>query len=352
MKLFSCQVCSNTLYFENRICGQCGSTLGYDPEREALLSLEGEGRDFRAFDCSGRRFLCANAAHDTCNWLVPEGSDHGFCLACRHNGTVPDLSIAGNLQGWRELEIAKHRLFYSLLRWHLPLRTRAEDARRGLTFDFLADTPVGRVMTGHENGLVTIALAEADDIERERRRLEMGEPYRTLLGHFRHEVGHHFWDLLVRDGGQLSPFRNLFGDERAEYVAALQRYYHDGPPPDWQQRYVSAYAAAHPWEDFAETWAHHLHIVDTLEMAGHFGIRVQPAADKSGGLSTRIEFDPYTTPDFKRIVDAWLPFVFAMNSVSRAMGARDMYPFILAAPVIEKLTFIHELVQRSSQCLQ
>ena len=95
-------------------------------------------------------------------------------------------------------------------------------------------------MTGHENGIITIALAEADGFERERRRLEMGEPYCTLLGHFRHEVGHHFWDLLVRDGGQLQACRALFGDDSEDYQAALQRHYRDGPVPDWQQRYVSA----------------------------------------------------------------------------------------------------------------
>lgn len=214
-----------------------------------------------------------------------------------------------------------------------------------MIFNFLADTHSANVMTGHDDGLITIALAEADEIERERRRLAMGEPYRTLLGHFRHEVGHHFWDLLVRDGGHLPAYRALFGDDSQDYEAALQRHYQNGAPADWQERYVSAYATVHPWEDFAETWAHYLHIVDTLEMAGNFGIQVKPAADRSGNLSARIDFDPYKVQDFLRIVNAWLPFVFAMNSVSRAIGARDMYPFILAPPVIEKLAFIHGLVQ-------
>ncbi len=346
MKIFTCQSCGNVLYFENRRCGRCGHRLGYAPQRQMLLALEEDGGGFRAISGGARRFLCTNAALDACNWLVPEGSTDGYCLACRHNGTVPDLSTPQNLQGWRELEAAKHRLFYSLLRWHLPLRTRAEDPRHGLVFNFLADTPAAKIMTGHEDGLITIALAEADDIERERRRLEMGEPYRTLLGHFRHEVGHHFWDLLVRDGGALAACRAVFGDDGEDYQAALQRHYQDGSPSDWQQRYVSAYASVHPWEDFAETWAHYLHIVDTLEMAGNFGIEVRPVADASGALSAHIDFDPYTVPEFERIADAWLPFVFAMNSVSRAIGVRDMYPFILAPPVIEKLTFIHELVQR------
>jgi hypothetical protein len=345
MKLFSCQSCGNILYFENRLCAQCGCRLGYDPARQALLALEEDGSGLRAVAGGARRFLCLNAAQDACNWLVPESMECGYCVACRHNGTVPDLSVAENLRRWRELETAKHRLFYSLLRWSLPLRTRVEDPQHGLIFDFLADTPASKVMTGHENGLVTIALAEADEIERERRRLEMGEPYRTLLGHFRHEVGHHFWDVLVRDGRQLEACRALFGDDSTDYQAALQRHYREGPPQDWTQRYVSAYASVHPWEDFAETWAHYLHIIDTLEMAANFGIEVRPMADKSGTLRTQIDFDPYQIDDFGRVIDAWLPFVFAMNSVNRAIGARDLYPFILAPPVIEKLTFIHRLLQ-------
>jgi hypothetical protein len=160
-------------------------------------------------------------------------------------------------------------------------------------------------MTGHENGIITIALTEADDIERERRRHDMGEPYRTLLGHFRHEIGHHFWDLLVRDGGRLSECRALFGDDSQDYATALRSHYQGSAPADWQQRYVSAYAASHPWEDFAETWAHYLHIIDTLEMAGHFGIKVQPAADKLGSLSAQIDFDPYAVKEFSRVIEAW-----------------------------------------------
>src|ERR1700760_665981 len=269
------------------------------------------------------RCFCTNADRDACNGLIPEGQDGGFCVACRHNGTVPDLSTPSNLVGWRDLEIAKHRLFYSLLRWRLPLRTRSEEPKHGLIFNFLADTLASKVMTGHENGVITIALAEADEIERERRRVEMGEPYRTLLGHFRHEVGHHYWDLLVRDGSELEACRLLFGDDSRDYQLALEQHYRDGPPSDWQERYVSAYASVHPWEDFAETWAHYLHIVDTLEMAANFGIEVHPLADNVGGLSTRIDFDPYAVADFGRVVAAWLPFVFAMNSVSRAIGSHD-----------------------------
>jgi hypothetical protein len=347
VKIFPCPACGNVLYFENTVCGQCGHKLAYDPACATLLALEADESGLGAVGGESRRFLCANSTQSACNWLVPEGKQDSYCTACRHNGTVPDLSVPKNLIDWQELEAAKHRLFYSLLRWQLQLRTRSEDPAHGLIFNFLADTPTARVVTGHDNGVITIALAEADVIERERRRLTMGEPYRTLLGHFRHEVGHYYWDVLVRNGDSLSDFRSLFGDDSEDYQKALERHYHDGAPSNWQQFYVSAYASAHPWEDFAETWAHYLHIVDTLEMAGDFGIEVRPTIGAPEGLSARIDFDPYTIADFKSLVDVWLPFVFAMNSVSRAIGTRDLYPFVLAPAVIEKMSFIHNLVQRA-----
>jgi hypothetical protein len=348
LKLFVCQACNNILYFENRVCGRCGHQLAFLPERQTLSALEPADNGVRALaDIGEGRFFCANAGHDACNWLLDLGQTSGYCRACRHNGTVPNLSDPAQLAGWRDLEIAKHRLFYSLIRWKLPLKTRSEDPDHGLTFNFLADDPNGqtKVMTGHDNGLITIALAEADDIERERRRLEMGEPYRTLLGHFRHEVGHYFWDVLVRDAGQLEACRAVFGDDTISYAEALKRHYDQGPPAEWQQNFVSAYATMHPWEDFAETWSHYLHIVDTLEMASEFGMEVRPPADQIGGLTARLSFDPYIVGDFDRIMQAWLPFTFAMNSVARAMGVRDLYPFILTPVVIGKLGFIHNLLQ-------
>lgn len=347
MKLFVCQACGNVLYFENRLCGRCGHRLAFLPEKELLSAVDPDGPGWRALADQGeRRMLCRNAEFDACNWLTDPGGGNGYCRACRHNGMVPDLSDVAQLAGWRELEVAKHRLFYSLIRWKLPLKTRQEDSAHGLLFNFLADEPDGaKVVTGHDSGLITIALKEADDIERERRRLEMGEPYRTLLGHFRHEVGHYFWDVLVRDNGRLDDCRAAFGDDTLDYGEALQHHYTQGPPPDWQESYVSAYAAAHPWEDFAETWAHYLHIVDTLEMAGEFGMEVRPRVDRSGELTARIRSNPYETDDFEGIVNAWLPFTFATNSVNRAMGLRDLYPFILSPAVIGKLGFVHALVR-------
>jgi hypothetical protein len=356
VKLFVCQACGNVLYFENRACERCGHRVAFRPDMETMSALEPEGEAAEAADVARwttlgdtgpGRMLCRNADYDACNWLTDADDGTGYCRACRHNGTVPDLSDPLQLAGWRDLEAAKHRLFYSLIRWKLPLQTRQDNPAHGLIFNFLADDPASgqKVMTGHDNGLITIALTETDAIERERRRLEMGEPYRTLLGHFRHEVGHYFWDVLVRDGGKLAACRAVFGDDSIDYGQALQRHYAEGAPPDWQQTHVSAYATMHPWEDFAETWAHYLHIVDTLEMGAEFGIQVRPKVDAGGELTARIRFNPYDAADFETIVNAWLPFAFAMNSVNRAMGMRDLYPFILSPAVVAKLGFIHALVR-------
>jgi len=346
MKLFQCQSCAQLVYFENGVCESCSHALGFLPAQTLLSALEPDGANWVALggDPGDRYRFCANAEFGACNWLIPEPSDETLCVACRHNLVIPDISLASNLAHWQKLERAKHRLIYSLLRWGLPLANRTDDPVHGLAFEFLAvapDTP--KVMTGHDNGLITMALAEADDADRERVRLEMGEAYRTLLGHFRHEVGHHYWDLLVRDGGQLDAFRALFGDDAQDYDAALQRHYRQGAPADWRQHFISSYASSHPWEDFAETWAHYLHIVDTLEMGAAFGLRIGSwVAD--GALARPVDFDPYGPGEIQRLVDAWLPLVFAVNSLNRAMGQPDLYPFVLTPGVVRKLGFIHDLV--------
>lgn len=354
MKLFRCQACGQVLYFENSRCERCGRTLGYLPDLDRLSALEPCGGNAAQGDRptawqalaapAGRRLFCANAAYGACNWMVPaRPGGEAFCAACRHNRTVPDLTVAANLPPWRRLQAAQRRLVYSLLRLRLPLANRVEDPAHGLAFDVLADLPGGRpVLTGHEEGVITLALSEADDAERERRRAAMGEPYRTLLGHYRHESAHHYWDLLVRDGGRLDACRAVFGDDRRDYGEALQAHYRNGPPADWQSGFVSAYATAHPWENFAETWAHYLHIVDTLEMASAFGLRVRPKTDVS--LEAEIDLDPYRAGDVRALIAVWLPLTYATNSLNRCMGVADLYPFVLAAPAIAKLGFIHDLV--------
>ena len=352
VKLFDCQCCGQTLYFENTKCESCGHRLGYDPLANDILALERTDEElnqlvWHAADASQSRFrFCANAEYDVCNWLVPADSPDTYCLACRHNKTVPDLSKPENKELWRAMEFAKHRLFYTLLRLKLPLVTRAEDSEEGLVFEFKADeSETVKTMTGHDHGDITINIAEADDAERERRRTSMHEPYRTLLGHFRHEIGHYYWDRLVRDAPALTPYREIFGDETEDYNEALQKHYREGPPADWREHYVSAYATTHSWEDFAETWAHYLHIVDTLETAGAFGIKIRPK-DIAGAdaLATEVDFSPYTADSIQPVVQAWVPLTFAVNSLNRSMGLRDLYPFVLTPTIIEKLGFIHDLV--------
>jgi hypothetical protein len=353
MKLFRCQHCGQVLYFENVQCERCGHRLGYIPPTTTLSALEPDNQDWRALAKQGGSFrFCDNAELGVCNWLVPAGSEDRFCAACRHNQTIPPLDDPDNRAAWAKLEVAKHRLMYTLLRLNLPLETRLESPDHGLAFDFLADMPDAggpKVMTGHDNGLITIALVEADDAEREKRRVSMHEPYRTLLGHFRHEVGHHYWDLLVRDGNRLDDFRALFGDETEDYGAALQRHYEQGAPAGWQDSFVSTYATAHPWEDFAETWAHYLHIVDTLEMAGAFGVRLDPRVSDDPALTVAVDVDPYRAGSVQDLVELWLPLCFALNSLNRSMGLGDAYPFVLSPAVVEKLGFIHSIVHASQQ---
>jgi hypothetical protein len=346
MKLFKCQVCGQLLYFENTRCERCSHRLGFIPQTSTLSALDPQDGNWRALAAAGGTFrFCANAEHDVCNWLVEAAAADKYCLSCRHNRTIPDVGVPDNLLAWRKIEAAKHRLFYTLLRLKLPLDDPPNAPDQALAFDFLAAPPQGpKVMTGHEDGLITIALVEADDVEREKRRTAMHEPYRTLVGHFRHEVGHYFWDRLVRDGGKLDACRAVFGDDRADYGQALQRYYADGAPADWLDNFVTPYATAHPWEDFAETWAHYLHIVDTLEMAGAFGMRIHPRLDQTGEYEARVDFDPYLVRDVGVLIDTWLPLSIALNSLNRTMGQPDIYPFVLSPGAIAKLGFIHDLI--------
>ncbi len=350
MTIFQCQHCGQVLHFENDRCESCSHKLGFLPEEQILTAVEPDGELWRALARPAEQYrFCDNAALSACNWIIPANSSHTLCAACRHNRTIPDLTVQQNMTRWRKLEFAKHRMFYSLLRLKLPLANRIDDPAQGLAFDFLGEAPaVGltKVMTGHEDGVITINIAEADDDEREKLRLAMAESYRTLLGHFRHEIGHYFWGRLVRDGGPLEDFRKLFGDERQDYAQALSAHYAGGPPADWQEHYISQYASSHPWEDFAETWSHYLHIVDTLEMAAAFGVRLQPAASSAAHLNAAIDFDPHEPGDIHRLIHAWVPLAVAVNAIDRCMGEPDLYPFVLTPDVITKLGFINDLVHQ------
>jgi len=350
MKLFTCSACKHVAFFENSLCTRCGHTLAYLADRGVLSALEQatDGADvWVALDPgvgNARYRLCKNyTTYAVCNWAIPEGDAHEFCLACRLNETIPDLSEPTALSSWQGLEIAKRRLVYSLLELGLPLEARQETPEQGLAFAFKSDGQNGeRVLTGHCDGLVTINLKEADSPAREQTRVALGERYRTLLGHFRHESGHYYWDRLVKDKQSLANFRTLFGDEQQDYAEAVKRHY-ESPKQNWLDEYVSAYATMHPWEDWAETWAHYLHMVDTLETAQSFGLALRPQA-VGGATAEAVTTRRVRFEKFEHLIAAWIPLTVALNSLNRSMGLADVYPFVLGSRVIEKLGFVHELI--------
>jgi hypothetical protein len=379
--------CGRPVFFRNSACTACGSALGYVAERGRVLSIDAGpvpglwmvARETAAARASpgpaavipARRLYarCSNFHTSAgCNWLValestcaagdptPASPAPMLCRACRLNRTIPDLGDPVAAELWRRMELARRRLISQLISIGLPVASRVpaanEDPQRGLMFDVLRPRPGGPpVMTGHAHGLITLNLDEADDPTRERTRAEMHEPYRTLLGHFRHEVGHYYWDRLVMGTPWIDGVRQLFGDERADYAAALQRHYAQGPAPDWAMRHVSSYASTHPWEDWAETWAHYLHMLDTLDTALSFGL---DASD------VEFDADPFTKHDLWRpddpgaaeflgFVNGWVELTGVLNELSRSMGQPDYYPFVLPRPVVAKLQFVHLVVRGAAE---
>jgi hypothetical protein len=360
MKIFTCSACKHVAFFENSQCIRCGHTLAFLSDRGVLSALEprttdaGTGEDaaplYVGLDRSakGARYrLCKNyTTHAVCNWAIPECDPNEYCLACQLNETIPDLSEPMVFESWQRLEIAKRRLMFTLMELGLPIETKAQNAETGLAFAFKSDGADGeKVLTGHCDGLVTINIKEADAPSREQMRVNLGERYRTLLGHFRHESGHYYWDRLLKDNDQIGAFRALFGDEQESYEDALKRHY-SSPKQNWAEEYVSSYATMHPWEDWAETWAHYLHMVDTLETSQAYGLALKPKP--LGGASS----EPVTArrvhlENFGDLIEAWVPLTVALNSLNRSMGLPDLYPFVLAERVIDKLAFVHQVVQRA-----
>jgi hypothetical protein len=281
--------------------------------------------------------------------LLPAAHPSDLCISCRLNRTIPDLGDPDNCRYWRAIENAKRRLVAQLLSLGLLVRSKVEeDPERGVMFDFLRSPPEGpRVMTSHGNGLITLNVEEADDSVRERARHEMNEPYRTLLGHFRHEIGHYYWDRLVAGTPWHEKFRELFGDERADYGAALRANYEQGPPPDWANRFISSYASVHPWEDWAECWAHYMHLVDSLDTAMGFGLKGDDAEMELDHYKLEDLYDPtdYDAPRCLSLVNAWLELVTVLNELARSMGQQDFYPFVMSRPVLRKLHFIQLVVK-------
>jgi hypothetical protein len=354
VKTFNCQACQNLIFFDNIRCMGCGRILGYLADVGLVSALEPAGDDLwrpLAPEAESRHYrMCLNYRQEhVCNWMINTEDGEAFCLACRLNQMIPDLSMPENRRYWQRIESAKRWLVYGLLNLHLPLVNKQQDPKHGLAFAFLSAPDPGAqthntLMTGHDHGLITLNVAEADDAVREEMRLKMHEGYRTLLGHFRHEVGHYYWDRLIDPSDQLESFRKLFGDERVGYDRALQHYYNYAPPADWQERFVSAYASMHPWEDWAESWAHYLHIVDTLETARNFSLKIQTPGTSHPMAQDETGITEYQQHSFTAMMESWFPLTCAINSLNRSMGQPDMYPFVLSPTVIEKLGFVHDII--------
>lgn len=353
---FNCQ-CGRPVYFHNSLCLGCKSPLGYESELQRVQSLfpgpePGTWKLDAAADDAVIWRRCENFETPAgCNWLVRFDEGDVLCRSCRLNQTIPDLDDAQNGLWWRKIENAKRILVSQLISLGLPVASKvSEDPEHGVMFDLLRSPKEGpRVLTGHDNGLITLNVEEADDAIREKTRLEMGEPYRTLLGHFRHEIGHYYWDRLVDGTPWLEKFRELFGDERQDYAAALKRNYEQGPPADWADHHISSYASVHAWEDWAESWAHYLHVVDSLDTALRFGLRGQDVEQAVEPFTVNDLYDP-DAPDAQRVillVNSWVQLTTVLNELSRSMGQHDFYPFVMTRSVLRKVHFIQMIVKET-----
>lgn len=354
MKTFHCDKCAQQVFFENTLCCNCDSTLGYQPDKRDVRSYEpaGDGR-WRSINPADQGKLykqCRNyAVEQVCNWMLDADDPQELCASCQLTVVIPQLSSDQNHLFWQRLESAKRRLLYSLWTLNLKPVSKAQDEATGLAFQFLEDGPKhdDKVLTGHDNGLITLNIAEADPVIRERTREQMHEPYRTLLGHFRHESGHYYFDRLVADTAWIDGYRTLFGDERQDYGDSLKRHYENGPPSDWEQRFISSYASSHPWEDWAETWAHYLHMIDTLDTAHACGLSLNPGKADEPALD--ISTSPLKIQSFDEIIADWFALTYVLNSLTRSVGTPDAYPFKLSTPVQEKLGFVHQVVMAQVQ---
>ncbi|HEY3737024.1 MAG TPA: putative zinc-binding metallopeptidase [Jatrophihabitans sp.] len=331
MRDFACPACGQQLTFENSLCLRCGTSVALDLLRRTFVVV---ADDAEVDDEAGHGRPCVNLGLAGCNWAAAPGGSEGLCPSCVLTRTRPADDDAAALSAFLDAETAKRRMLFELVELGLPIAEDESSGHPALCFDLLSSGG-GPIVTGYAGGVITLDLAEGDDVHREQLRVSMDEPYRTLLGHFRHEAGHHYFDVLVQDEAARVGFKELFGDPDGDYPAALGRHYDEGPPPAWSREFVSAYASMHPAEDWAETFAHYLHIRDTLDTAAAFG-----HAPAGATLAT-----PLSGPGaFERIIELWLPLAWSLNMINRSMGHHDLYPFVLPETALHKMRFVHDLV--------
>ncbi|MDT3671139.1 MAG: putative zinc-binding metallopeptidase [Aromatoleum sp.] len=353
MKTFYCGHCGYLAFFENTVCGNCGSTLGFVPEEMdfGAFAIETDGRWRRLGEPRGDTHAwrpCRNyAVERVCNWMV-QGAAEQLCCSCRHTEITPALRAPENRERWRRLEGAKRRLFYSLYQLGLPVpRGGGGGDEVGLSFRFVEDDAwPPHVGAERGSGVITLNLAEADGARPAGSVAHRPESYRTVLGHLRHAVGHFYWDLLIADSPRLDAFRAKFGDERRDYAEAAAAYERDGPPADWAERRISAYAAMHPLEDWAETLGHYLHVIDALDTAAHWGFALHSDQD-DGGPADLPGLGGTDLPFREVLIEQWLPLSQFLDSMGRSFGEGDIYPFVIAPAVLDKLCFVNDVVAAS-----
>ena len=336
MKRFYCE-CGSQVFFENNNCLNCGARLGFDPGSMDVLAVHPTADGVFRHNAGGEFRFCDNGDRfDVCNWLRSSQADHPLCTACQFNRTVPNQDFPDNQSRWRTLEVAKKRLFFTLMQLRLPLQNGWSDQKNGLLLDFVEDGrsragvfPESFLSTGYLGGVITINALEADEVARVTVREEMNENYRTVLGHMRHESGHYFWSRLNPDDETREEFSKQFGDEARDYKKSLDAYYKSGPSEKWRQFYISAYASAHPAEDWAESWGHYLHIYDALDTAAAQKLTDQSPADMN--IADRIA--------------VWRDLSITLNEMNRSVGRGDAYPFVINKHVARKLTFVDAVIR-------
>ncbi|MBH03210.1 MAG: hypothetical protein CMP08_03670 [Xanthomonadales bacterium] len=320
MHIFDNPLGAGPLYFDNLATAQ-GTPVAYDPQARAFIPTPP---------------FCANRERIGCNWIAPE--EGAFCRACAMTALAPDPSLDNAISDWAATELAKRWVIDNLGRWQW---FRPEDPGTRPTFHMLAEANDEPAPMGHGGGVVTISVSEADPVVRTKRRQALGEPYRTMIGHMRHEIAHMLWWRLALRQDFLDAFRDVFGDERDDYVEALGRHYQNGPPADWASRFISTYASAHPHEDWAETASHLLHLTDITDSFVASGL--------SSPHLPHAQWNPYAEVDTARLIRVGAAIAAGINHVNRSMGHADLYPFMLSEPVNRKLAFVHEWLRRGAQ---
>ena len=349
MQTFKCDHCAQLLFFENNHCIRCGHLLGFSIEEGDILTLKPAKDSPDTYvdvsDPEGSQYrLCINSIKfNACNWLIPAKESHERCVSCRLTEIMPPIQDETRRTQWVKVETAKRRLLYTLIGFGLPVPSRIENPELGLAFRFEESTEEKQVYTGHASGVITLNMAEANASFRENAREKLGEVYRTILGHLRHECGHYYWELLVLPSEKWLPMaREIFGDERVSYQDAIDKHYADGAPENWSNSHISAYATMHPWEDWAESWAHYLHMLDTLDTAASYNLSMKSPSTK--GRHRQLKASMRHRQDFDKLFEMWYSLTFVLNGLSRSMGMPDSYPFVISDTVKEKLRLIHHIV--------